>query len=133
MTETPEQRSRTMRAVKGKDTTLEMRVRRLVHSIGYRYRLHRKDLPGKPDLVFPARRKVIFVNGCFWHQHDCPRGSRFPKSNVDYWVRKLERTKRRDGTNLERLSDIGWDVLVVWECEAGDSDLVAAKIRTFLS
>lgn len=133
MNETPEQRSRTMRAVKGKDTSLEMRVRRLVHSIGYRYRLHRKDLPGKPDLVFPARRKVIFVNGCFWHQHDCPRGSRTPKANRDYWSRKLERTKNRDRTNLARLRDDGWDALVVWECEAKDIDLVAAKIRTFLS
>lgn len=133
MNETPEQRSRTMRAVKGKDTGLEMRVRRLVHSIGYRYRLHRKDLPGKPDLVFPARRKVIFVNGCFWHQHDCPRGSRTPKANRDYWSRKLERNKNRDRANLARLRDDGWDALVVWECEAKDPDLVAAKIRTFLS
>ena len=133
MNETPEQRSRTMRAVKGKDTGLEMRVRRLVHSIGYRYRLHRKDLPGKPDLVFPARRKVIFVNGCFWHQHDCPRGSRTPKANRDYWSRKLERNKNRDRANLARLREDGWDALVVWECEAKDTDLVAAKIRTFLS
>ena len=96
MKETSEQRSRTMRAVKGKDTGLEMSVRRLVHSIGYRYRLHRGNLPGKPDLVFSSRRKVIFVNGCFWHQHDCPRGSRTPKANHDYWIKKLERTKERD-------------------------------------
>ena len=122
-----------MRAVKGKDTALELRVRRLVHSIGYRYRLHRRDLPGKPDLVFPARRKVIFVNGCFWHQHDCPRGSRTPKTNRGYWNRKLERTKNRDRTNLARLRDMGWDALVVWECEARDTDLVAGKIRSFLS
>ena len=133
MKETSEQRSRTMRAVKGKDTGLEMSVRRLVHSIGYRYRLHRGNLPGKPDLVFSSRRKVIFVNGCFWHQHDCPRGSRTPKANHDYWIKKLERTKERDRTNLERLREEGWDALVVWECEAKSTDFIAAKIRDFLS
>lgn len=130
--ETSEQRSRTMRAVKDRDTGLEMTVRRLVHAFGYRYRLHRRDLPGKPDLVFPSRRKVIFVNGCFWHQHDCPRGSRRPKANHDYWNRKLERTKKRDRANIEALHEDGWEVLVVWECEARSTSLLAEKIRDFL-
>ena len=132
MTERPEDRSRTMRAVKGRDTGPEMTVRRLAHGIGCRYRLHRKDLPGKPDLVFPARRKVIFVHGCFWHQHHCSRGARSPKSSRDYWIPKLQRNKQRDAENQNRLREMGWDVLVIWECEMKDRDALQARITTFL-
>lgn len=132
MTERPEDRSRTMRAVKGRDTAPEMVVRRLAHSMGYRYRLYRGDLPGKPDLVFPTRRKVIFVHGCFWHQHDCPRGARSPRSNRDYWIPKLQRNRRRDATHQTRLHDSGWDVLVIWECEIKNRNLLGERIKTFL-
>lgn len=132
MTERPEDRSRIMRAVKGQDTGLEMIVRRLTYAMGYRYRLHRKDLPGKPDLVFAGRRKVIFVHGCFWHQHDCPRGARFPKTSRDYWVPKLQRNKQRDVEHQARLRGLGWEVLVIWECETKDRDALSARIRAFL-
>ena len=125
-------RSETMRAVKSKNTGPELFVRRLIHSLGYRYHLHRKDLPGKPDLVFPGRRKVIFVHGCFWHQHDCQRGSRVPKTNVDYWLPKLSRNKGRDQKNIDLLQSSGWDVLVVWECELKDSDVLKQRICFFL-
>ena len=121
-----------MRAVKGRDTGPEMTVRRLAHGMGYRYRLHRKNLPGKPDLVFPERRKVIFVHGCFWHQHTCPRGSRSPKSSRDYWIPKLKRNKQRDAENQARLCEMGWDVLVIWECEMKDQGALKERIAAFL-
>ena len=132
MIEQPEDRSRTMRAVKGRDTGPEMTVRRLAHGMGYRYRLHRKDLPGKPDLAFPAKRKVIFVHGCFWHQHACPRGARSPKSSRDYWIPKLKRNKQRDTENQSRLREMGWEVLVIWECEMKDRDALGKRIAAFL-
>ena len=131
-TERPEVRSRTMRAVRGRDTGPEMVVRRLVHGMGYRYRLHGRDLPGKPDLVFRPRRKAIFVHGCFWHQHDCPRGARLPKSNRGYWLPKLRRNRERDAQHRARLADMGWKTLVVWECEIGDRDALARRIAAFL-
>lgn len=121
-----------MRAVKGQDTTPEMIVRRLIHSMGYRYRLHRKDLPGKPDLTFPARRKVIFVHGCFWHGHDCKRGARVPKENHDYWERKIARNRDRDARHYESLKRDGWDILVIWECALKAKDVIAEKITSFL-
>ena len=121
-----------MRAVKGRDTGPEMTVRRLTHGMGYRYRLHRKNLPGKPDLVFPGRRKVIFVHGCFWHQHHCPRGERSPKSSRDYWIPKLKRNKQRDAENQSRLREMGWDVLVIWECEMKNRDALKERIAAFL-
>lgn len=129
---TDPQRSRIMRAVKAKDTKPEMVVRRLVHSLGYRYRLHRRDLPGCPDLVFSPRRKVIFVHGCFWHGHDCKRGARQPKTNPDYWRQKIERNRTRDNSAQEALKDAGWDVLTIWECEVRDTRL-AHRIRQFLA
>ena len=132
MAERLEDRSRTMRAVKGRDTGPEMIVRRLAHGMGYRYRLHRKDLPGKPDLVFPSQRKVIFVHGCFWHQHPCPRGARVPKSNRDYWIPKLQRNQQRDAMHQSRLRDMGWDVLVIWECEITNRDALCQRIKVFL-
>src|SRR2546426_5313806 len=93
---TPKQRSACMRAVRSQDTTPEMRVRRVAHSLGYRYTLHRGDLPGKPDLVFTSRKKTVFINGCFWHGHDCPRGARVPKTNARYWIAKVARNRARD-------------------------------------
>lgn len=132
MTETPERRSRIMRAVKSRDTKPELAVRRLLHGLGYRYRLHREDLPGKPDLVFPARRKAIFVHGCFWHGHDCPRGARVPSRNRDYWTAKIARNRLRDRTTIARLADAGWDSLTVWECELKDRETLTAKLVAFL-
>jgi len=121
-----------MRAVKAEDTQPELIVRRLVHSLGFRYRLHRKDLPGKPDLVFPRRRKIIFVHGCFWHGHDCPRGARLPVNNRSYWVEKIGRNRSRDATSTAVLNAAGWEVLVIWECMIRDHDALGTSIRAFL-
>ena len=121
-----------MRAVKSKDTGTEMIVRRLVHSLGYRYRLHRKDLPGVPDLVFPSRRAVIFVHGCFWHQHDCSRGARIPKTRRGYWVPKLRKNRERDSRHEEHLRRSRWRVLVVWECEVNNRALLIQRLGDFL-
>ncbi len=129
----PGQRSRLMARIKCKDTKPEMLVRKLVYSLGYRYRLHTKDLPGKPDLAFHKKKKAIFVHGCFWHQHeDCKQGH-IPKSNQAYWIPKLERTKKRDASNLENFRGMGWEVLVVWECELKDLDSLSERINKFLS
>lgn len=121
-----------MRAVKGKDTGPEMVVRRLIYSLGYRYRLHRADLPGKPDLVFPSRKAVIFVHGCFWHGHNCPRGSRVPKTNRAYWVAKITKNSSRDLANTKALKSSGWRVLTLWECALKEAKL-KSRIRRFLS
>ena len=121
-----------MRAVKSKDTGAEMTVRRLVHRLGYRYRLHGRGLPGMPDLVFPGRRAVIFVHGCFWHQHECPRGDRVPKTRREYWAPKLRRNRERDLSHQERLRTQGWRVLVVWECETRDKTRTGDRIKSFL-
>ncbi len=129
---TPQERARVMAAVKGKDTKPEMIVRRLAHALGYRFRLHRKDLPGKPDLVFPGRRKVIFVHGCFWHGHDCARGSRQPKQNADYWRNKIGRNVERDAASLQALSALGWQVRVIWECELKDREALSEQLKAFL-
>jgi DNA mismatch endonuclease (patch repair protein) len=126
-----EVRSRTMRAVKSKDTKPEWLVRRLLHAAGFRYRLHGKDLPGKPDLVFPSRRKVVFVHGCFWHGHDCARGDRQPKINADYWIAKIARNKARDVEHLAALCAAGWKTHVVWECEIKNPGLLA-RLKRFL-
>ena len=127
-----EDRSRIMRAVKGRNTGPEMTVRRLLHSLGYRYRLHRSDLPGKPDLAFPGRRKVIFVHGCFWHGHSCPRGARAPKTNSSYWTAKIAGNAARDVLNRSRLEDMGWEVLSVWECELKEPVRLRAFLTRFL-
>lgn len=114
---TPEKRSEVMRKVKGKNTTPELCVRKLLHRMGYRFRLHRKDLPGRPDIVLPKYRLCIFVNGCFWHQHSgCPRAT-IPASNTAFWKAKLTRTRDRDRQNIAELSRLGWRTLVIWECE----------------
>ena len=127
----PAERARIMASVKAKNTKPEMLVRRLCHAMGYRYRLHRKDLPGAPDLVFPARRKVIFVHGCFWHGHDCRRGARKPKNNADYWRGKISRNRDRDEAAIAALLKVGWTPLVVWECEL-KADNLAQRIQRFL-
>ena len=132
MRETPENRSRIMRAVKGRDTSLEMTIRRLIYSMGYRYRLHRKDLPGTPDLVFSSRRSVLFLNGCFWHGHDCKRGARVPKTNVDYWRNKIARNISRDMQNQAALQAQGWRVLVIWECQIKDESALKRRLLAFL-
>jgi DNA mismatch endonuclease (patch repair protein) len=131
---TPEGRSANMARIRGKDTKPEMAVRRLTHSLGYRYRVHRKDLPGKPDLVFGPRRKVIFVHGCFWHQHTlavCLDGRR-PKSNTGYWSPKLDRNVARDAEHVAALDAAGWQVLVIWECETKDLALLEERLVMFL-
>lgn len=110
----------------------EMKVRKLVHGLGYRFRLHRKDLPGKPDLAFPSRRKIIFVHGCFWHSHGSCKIAHRPKSNLDYWTPKLERNRSRDIGNLEKLSALGWKVLVVWECQTSNELRLRAQLSRFL-
>jgi DNA mismatch endonuclease (patch repair protein) len=124
-------RSENMRAIHGTDTLPEMAVRSLVHGLGYRFRLHRQDLPGKPDLAFPARRKVIFVHGCFWHSHACKTGL-IPKSNRDFWLPKLRNNKLRDRRNLKALAQLGWDALVIWQCELKDSSAVRLRVKRFL-
>ncbi len=123
-----------MANIRSKGMKPELIVRRLTHSMGYRYRLHRKDLPGKPDLVFPARRKVIFVHGCFWHQHADPacKIARRPKSNLDYWLPKLQRNVERDAEHRDRLSALGWQVLVIWECEVKIAAGLPERIVEFL-
>lgn len=121
-----------MRRIRKTDTKPEWVVRRLVHGMGYRYRLHRRDLPGTPDLVFPARRKVIFVHGCFWHQHDCKLGSKQPSANPDYWHPKLSRNVERDAESRRRLAALGWDVLVIWECETRAPSHLPSVISRFL-
>jgi DNA mismatch endonuclease, patch repair protein len=131
---TKERRSWNMSQIRSTGTKPEKIVRKLVHGMGYRYRLHRKGLPGKPDLVFGPRRKIIFVHGCFWHQHmanDCLDG-RKPKSNTLYWNKKLSRNVERDAENRMQLSKLGWDVLVVWECETKNIDELLQKLDRFL-
>jgi DNA mismatch endonuclease (patch repair protein) len=118
---TREQRSRVMARVKGKDTTPELKVRRTLHKLGARFRLHRKDLPGAPDIVLPGRKLAIFVHGCFWHGHDCARGARVPKQNRDYWLGKVARNRERDAASRAALEADGWRVETVWECELKDS------------
>lgn len=120
-----------MGRVGARDTKPEMRVRKLVHRLGYRFRLHRRDLPGTPDLVFPSRSKVIFVHGCFWHQHQCPRGSQ-PASNTEFWEAKLRKNVERDRKNIGELTAAGWSVLVVWECETKSSASLAKLLIGFL-
>jgi DNA mismatch endonuclease, patch repair protein len=120
-----------MSHIRGKSMVPEMIVRRMVHGMGYRYALHRKDLPGKPDLVFPSRKKIIFVHGCFWHQHRGCKDGHVPKSNLEYWIPKLRRNIQRDQTAIETLTNAGWDILVLWECEMSNHDLLSNKLNQF--
>jgi len=130
-----EARSERMSHIRGKDTKPELRVRHLIHGMGYRYRLHRRDLPGCPDLVFPRHGKVIFVHGCFWHRHPDPscKLARLPKSHLDFWLPKLEGNRARDENNQAALLALGWSCLVIWECEIHDIKALAIKIQSFLN
>ena len=131
---TKRERSERMSRIRGKDTKPELIVRRTVHGMGYRYRLHRGNLPGIPDLVFPSRKKVIFIHGCFWHRHP-DKGcklARLPKSRLDFWKPKLEANRQRDLENIHKLSDLGWEILIVWECQIGDKEQLENKIKSFL-
>ena len=129
-----ETRSYNMSRIRGSDTKPEMLVRRECHRQGLRYRLHRKDLPGKPDLVFPKHRTVVFVHGCYWHSHDCRYGSVVPKTNTEFWQTKRLATVDRDERNVRELEYAGWRVLTYWECEIRDADRIAERIRRdFLS
>lgn len=127
-------RSENMRRIRGKNTKPEMAVRRILRSIGYPgYRLHRKDLPGKPDIAYMGRHRAIIINGCFWHGHDCKKGNRKPKTNQDYWLQKIERNQERDCINQKALRDLGWSTLVVWECELKDQERLSARLKEFLA
>lgn len=131
---TREKRSEVMSKIRGKNTTPERKVRSLLHSLGYRFRLHRKDLPGKPDIVLPKYKAVIFVHGCFWHRHPSPecKLARLPKSRQEFWLPKLNRNRERDLDQQQKLVDLGWRVLVIWECELHSMEDVKAKVICFL-
>lgn len=125
-------RSAVMARVRSRDTGPEMAVRRLLTRLGYRYRLQRRDLPGRPDIAFIGRRKAVFVHGCFWHGHACARGARLPRTNADYWEAKIARNRARDAAALEALAALGWSAVVVWECELRNEGAVAARLAGFL-
>lgn len=128
---TVEQRSRNMRAIKQKDTKPELRVRKYLHSRGYRYRIHRRDLPGNPDVVFPSRRKIIFIHGCFWHGHNCRLGTP-ARTKQAYWIPKIAGNKARDSARVKTLRASGWKVLVVWECDVRRWTRVSKRLTDFL-
>ncbi|WP_070935766.1 very short patch repair endonuclease [Edaphosphingomonas haloaromaticamans] len=131
---TPSARSERMGRVRGRDTKPEMVVRRLIHGVGYRYRLQARDLPGRPDIVFRKRKKAIFVHGCFWHRHPDPscKLARLPKTRLDFWLPKLEGNRKRDIANVKRLEEMGWQVLLVWECELRDREQLKNVLRRFI-
>ena len=131
-TRTPEQRRKIMQAVKAKNTAPEWVVRRWLHSRGYRYRLHYKGLPGRPDIVMPRRMIAIFVHGCFWHSHSCKKGGP-PKSGLDYWLPKLQTNVTRDADVRAKIRSIGWTVLTIWECETRDETIIESKLTEALS
>ncbi len=130
--EDPALRSAVMRAVKSRNTSPEMKVRALLRAIAPGYRVHRAELPGKPDIAYVGRKRAIFVHGCFWHGHDCARGARVPKANAAYWRAKIDRNRDRDGRNLESLQALGWRAMVVWECELKDEAALRARLAAFL-
>ena len=130
---TPAQRSKCMSAIRGKNTQPELAVRSLVHRLGFRYALHRRDLPGCPDMVFASRRKIIFVHGCFWHSHRCKYGSVKPKSNAGFWQAKRDGNSDRDRRNIRKLRRQGWRVLTIWECWVRDPERLRTIILRFLS
>jgi DNA mismatch endonuclease, patch repair protein len=130
-TRSPEQRRRIMQSVKTRDTGPELAVRRLLYGLGYRYRLNAKNLPGRPDIVFPGKMKAIFVHGCFWHGHGCTKGQA-PKSRLDYWGPKLRANKERDAAQILALKSLGWTVLTVWQCETADPETMRAKLVDFI-
>lgn len=127
-------RSDNMRRIRSKDTGPEITVRRLLQGLGFTgYRIHRKDLPGKPDIAFIGRKKAVLIHGCFWHGHECKEGVRRPKSNQGYWLPKIERNRRRDTENIAALQAMGWDSFVIWECQINDMRLLSKKLGQFLS
>jgi len=126
---TPEQRSYNMSRIRGRDTAPEMRVRRILHAAGLRYRLHGKSLPGKPDLVFARRKAVVFVHGCFWHMHRCKYGKPAPATNQDFWAEKRRSNRDRDKRNRAALEADGWRVFEIWECETRDPDSLQARME----
>ena len=127
-----DKRSEIMARVRSANTAPEIRVRKLLHAFGYRFRLHRKDLPGSPDIVFPGRKSVIFVHGCFWHRHEgCAKASR-SSTRVDFWDAKFAENVARDKRNIEALKTLGWRILVIWECEAGNEEILIKKLKDFL-
>ncbi len=128
-----EKRSAIMRRVKGKDTAPELVVRKLIWRMGGRYRLHRADLPGKPDIVLPGRKLAIFVHGCFWHGHDCARGARVPQANREYWLSKVARNTARDAETRVRLEAAGWRMAVIWECDLKDRPALERRLAGLLS
>ena len=129
---TRSERKRIMSLVKSKDTRPELIVRRAIHGAGFRYRLHAKELPGCPDIVFPSRHKVIFVHGCFWHRHTCRNGKRLPKSRVKFWRRKLVGNKNRDRRTMAALRKCGWSALAIWECQIASETKLLKRILKFL-
>ena len=122
-----------MGRVKGQNTRPEKLVRSLLHRMGYRFRIQRADLPGRPDIVLPKYHAVIFVHGCYWHRHDCPNGKRLPKTRLDFWLPKLEGNRLRDVKNQEKLVQMGWKVLILWECMLKDKIFLQEKILCFLT
>lgn len=130
-----QRRSENMRRIRSEDTLPELIVRKIVYGLGVHYRLHRKELPGHPDLVFASRKKIIFVHGCFWHQHEACSGGRRPRSRNEYWDNKLRRNVERDRKNIARLKEMGWDTLTIWECELASADAIrkcTETLRTYL-
>ena len=128
----PSRRSENMRRIRAKDTKPEMVVRKLLHSLGYRYRLHAKDLPGKPDIVFRKQKKLVLVHGCFWHQHSDCREGRLPGTRHEYWIPKLERNVERDRNQRAQLEAAGWQILTIWECKIPDASGLEGTLRAFL-
>jgi len=128
----PAERSERMSRIRSKNSSPELKLRSLIHAMGFRYRLHVKELPGTPDLVFPSRKAVIFLHGCFWHRHEGCKLARLPKSKLDFWKPKLEANKTRDMLQQQQLRDFGWRVLVVWECEMIYTDHISEIVRNFL-
>jgi len=129
---TRSQRFASMSSNVSKGTQPEIVVRRLVHSMGYRYRLHRRNLPGCPDMVFPCRKKVILVNGCYWHRHNCRKGRSVPETRREFWENKFARTVQRDNENRRRLKKLGWKILIIWECKIKNRDQLKKQIVKFL-
>ena len=128
----PAARSRNMSRIKGRDTSPELAVRRLLHALGYRYRLHLKNLPGKPDIAFPGRRKAVLVHGCFWHRHSGCRFAYEPKSRKEFWKSKFESNVLRDRAVMDALAEKGWEALVIWECQLKDLSLLEGRLKSFL-
>jgi DNA mismatch endonuclease (patch repair protein) len=131
-TRSPEQRSRIMRSVRSRNTGPELIVRRMLHSLGLRFRLHRRDLAGRPDIVLPGRNAVVFVHGCFWHGHECSKG-KLPKSRIGFWTDKIERNRKRDAESVRSLRSDGWRVLTVWQCEIKDASKLRARLGRFFA